>query len=224
MLVVATAAAAAPPAYAKAPQRTCDLVTDARGDASVVPGVSDPSDLSTGALDIVSADIASNARYVTAAIRLADLARPAPLAAVSSSSSGEARSYSLHFDTEGLTWSFTAALDAAGPPAALHGTAEIGRSLGGSDAFGNGWGSGFSADAAVPARVVVDAPHDEVRITITRQQVKQLGKLPSRIGPLVVVSYRDDHTGPAYTGYQYDYARGSRSYRLDQPSCVPTGR
>jgi hypothetical protein len=204
--------------------RVCNLVTDARGDAAVVPGVPDPADLVAAPLDIVSADIASNARHVTVAIRVADLGQAALLAAQPGAPAGEGRMYSFRFDVEGVTWLFSAALDSAAPPSAVYGSASIGRSLGGSDAFGNGWGSGFSNDASVPASVVVDAPHDQLRITITQKQARELGKLPSRIGPFVVTSYRSGRAAPVNTGYQHDYARGSRFYRLGQASCVPIGR
>jgi hypothetical protein len=207
------------------PTRVCNLVTDARGDAAVVPGVPDPADLVAAPLDIVSADIASNARHVTVAIRVADLGQASLLAAQHASLAGEGRMYSFRFDVEGgVTWVFSAGLDAAAPPSAVYGSASIGRSLGGADAFGNGWGSGFSNDASVPASVVVDVPHDQLRITITQKQARELGKLPSRIGSFVVTTYRSGRAAPVNTGYQHDYARGSRFYRLGQASCVPIGR
>jgi hypothetical protein len=45
----------------------CNLVTDASGDAKDVGGTNDPS------MDILSADVATNAKYITAVIRVAGL-------------------------------------------------------------------------------------------------------------------------------------------------------
>ena len=70
-----------------APKPVCNLVVDKAGDASVLGP--DPSDAS---LDILSADVASHAKYLTAVLRIRNLA--------ASSLAATGRNYYVQFSTQ----------------------------------------------------------------------------------------------------------------------------
>jgi hypothetical protein len=71
-LVAACVAATGLTAQAAAPKKVCNLVTDAKGDSVIVAA---PGDASS---DIVGGDFASNAKQLTAVIKLDKLANPNP--------------------------------------------------------------------------------------------------------------------------------------------------
>lgn len=81
--VLATCAATALPsaqAAVRPPKPVCNIITDPSGDAGVSPVTTGPKAPGSSNEDIVSGDVSSDGRTITAVLRLAGLAQPDPQA------------------------------------------------------------------------------------------------------------------------------------------------
>lgn len=203
---------------ATAAPRSCRLVTDAKGDAGAVAA--------DGDLDVVSADVATNAKYVTAVIRTASLRGAA------SPDSPLGRAWELWF----LVAEQRYILHAAAAPDGYTGI--VYRLT--FDQTGGGTGP-YAGEGIGRARVTFDTKRRELSITaplshfapwtpLTRDRV---------LRDLRVFTYKHYGTGGAYheiaadygvyygsggLGHGADHATSRRTYQVGGPSCVAVGR
>ena len=211
LCAAAVATLAAVPAATGA-GRVCHLVTDGTGDqramTDAVPGRPVPV---SSDVDVVGGDVASNARYVTAAIRLATLRQ-------TDTESPTGRSYALHFRIGKRVYGLSATYG----PDGYSGSAED---------VTNGVGLGS-------AGVVVDHAAREVRVTAPAELfgIKN-GTYLSRITVLAGtnVGTNQGHGVPGAGGYSAwvggggvrsvnDEAYAGRAYAAGTPSCVRVAR
>jgi hypothetical protein len=177
-----------------APKPVCNLVTDPAGDASIQPPL--PSD---DTLDIVSADIASNAKVVTAVLRLRSLGATSPYSA-------SGRNYYLQFDLRG----------AANP---IYFSAE-------SDATGTSyhWGDLETVNGLVSytpkgeATGVTDVAKNQIRMTVPVSELAALGK--AKPGSKISGLHANTTAVLGVLVADVDTADGSKSYTAGAPSCV----
>ncbi len=209
---VITALIVAAPAAAS-PRETCRLVVDAeRDDAAMEPA--GPAPASSGPLDIVSADVAADRRWVTAVVRVRDLT-----ALDASSASGT--DYNL---------SFTRGLDRF--------TMTAGRTADGGMRFWVARSEPLGAVSGSRIFAFVDGVFDddasEVRVTAPRAAFAEFDALRDgeRLTDLVAETERTvgsaGHSGVPYPGgftisNGSDEARGETPYVIGEPSCVKPG-
>jgi hypothetical protein len=211
VLLAAASALVATPAQARPATAICDLVRDATGDAQLAPGVADPTDASTGDLDIVSGDIASTRDVIGVAIRLVKL--PA-LHNIKSSTS-----YDFYFDSADQTFDFNAILPASGDPSfeLVSGPSAVAPT--GDDAYAT-----YSGEGIAPAHGVIDYARNEIRMTISLKTIRKVTKLTSPVHRLRIETWRDSPTPTTQAGYREDMASGDRQYRdeyqLGRRSCL----
>jgi len=202
LAVAGTAAAATKPVAKK----VCNLVVDPAGDASLQAPL--PADEK---LDIVGADVASNAKAFTAVIRVKNLS-----AATTSQLGNELR---LQFDLPGAeapVW-FGYASSAYGGEAFQYGV--IGK------------GTGGSTSPTGDAVGVVDTAKNEIRMTVSVSELSALGKAKpgSKVSNLSVTAAQLIGVAPNASGvYGFlsqpvDDATG-KSYVAGAPSCVVPGK
>ena len=191
-LVVAGAAGAV-----TKPKPVCNLVKDDAGDASVQPPL--PSDDS---LDIVSGDVASNAKSVTAVLRLKSLGATSPYSVTG-------RNYYMQFDVPG----------AANP---VYFSAE-------SDATGTAyhWGD-LETTNGLPtytpkgdATGVTDVAKNEIRITVSVSDLAALGK--TKPGNKLSALHASTTAVLGVLVADVDTADGTKAYLAGAPSCVKPG-
>lgn len=210
------AAVALAPIAAAAPRPvSCNLVTDARGDAVNATGV--PAGAGD---DILSADVASNGTTLTGVVRVAGLSAPDPQAPAG-------RAYFLEFFAPGTTdLLFLAARTPLSGATFTYGYVSDNPVTGTKTTHALGTATG-----------VLDTARGEVRISIPISGYAPTGAKLNRGGRLTDLSSRvarmvtglpsvDTPTGhrvPLGTHVQYDEAYG-RSYVLGARSCAPVGR
>ena len=208
VVVVALAVAASATPSLAGPSKACLLIRDVAGDATdqpnmTVPGVNQPD------LDIVSADVASDARWVTTVVRVQDLgtALDAP---------GRRSQY---------RFSFRLGLNEAVETFAYRGVD------GERFAVTVPTEGEERTKTLLPATGVFDVARNEVRVTIPLAQASQGRKMPKKtyFTELSASTFRG--TGPAVgiagsvgvsTGM--DSASTTARYLAGSPSCVPVGR
>ncbi len=192
---------AAGAASAAAPKPVCNLVTDAAGDGTgflftdmdYLPN--DPN------LDLVSGDVATKGRTITAVIRTAELA-------LSDSASPTGRAYYANFTVGGTELFLSAALDGAGAATYSGGYIDTTRtSLG-----------------AVTG--VVDVAKKEVRISAPVSLFAEQAKIKDGVKitdlNLLAQRYVGDRSLAGATP-SADEAVGGKSYAAGAPSCVTVG-
>jgi hypothetical protein len=194
----------------------CNLITDPKGDSNLdgVPG--------EGTVDIVSADIASNAKTLTAVVRLADLQNPDP-------ESPLGLAYYLEFNVPGSSavWFLTARLYPTG----------------------NHFFFGYQGpDPLLPLNTlyatdavtgVVDTAKKEIRVSAPLSVVNKSVKVHSgvKLSGLVASAYKvlgqglvpSQNVGPGRLplgglSETYDTAPSSKIYVMGTPSCVAVGK
>ena len=175
----------------------CNLITDGAGDASVQPPL--PSDDS---LDIVSGDVASNAKNVTAVLRLKSLAATSPYSVTG-------RNYYMQF-----------ALPGAANPIYLSAESDV---TGTTYHWGdletvNGLGSYTSKGTATG---VTDVAKNEVRMTVTVSDLAALGK--AKPGNKLSSLHASTTAVLGVLVADVDTADGSKSYVAGAASCVKPG-
>jgi hypothetical protein len=206
-LTAAGAAGAATKPKPKPLKPVCNLITDPTGDASLQPPL--PGD---DALDIVGADIASDAKNVTAVLRLKS---------VSSNGLGQTgRDLQMQFDLAGAeakVWiGYTTS--AYGGDAFQYGV--IGKGQGGvtsptGDAIG-----------------IVDKAKNEIRMTVPVADLNGLGKVKpgAKITNIAVqasqlVGLAPNPTGTyGFNAFVVDDAAAAKAYVAGYPSCVKPGK
>ena len=210
------------PAAVGAP-RSCRLVTDAPDDAvgtsvDLAPetrGVYGDNDL-----DVVSADVATNAKYVTAVIRTATLRETSP-------DSPAGRMWELWFAVDGKRFRLSAAVAPDGP------TAEV--------SYESAPGQPISMLGLGPATLKLDVARREVRITapVSRLAPHVSLRRGTVLSGLVVHTYKHygvsgegqrnlpDNDAPdlgsSGFGSGTDTARSNRRYVAGGASCVRVG-
>lgn len=191
--LLASPAGGAPP--------SCLLVADPKGDLKV----------DDDALDVVSADVASDGTSFTVAIRVADLTTPA-------STSPAGANYTLSLRLPEARLEFLASLAVTHPPQyvvrtrSTHGTSDAWLDL---------------AGASVSDRVtgVVDTARDEIRVTVPMADLARYGGRPgARAESLHVMTWRTVPLVVDTFVASEDWADGTRSYKLGTPSCLTPGR
>jgi hypothetical protein len=183
------------------PKPVCNLVKDDAGDASdsfIASGVY-PTNLD--AVDIVSADVATNAKKLTTVIRVKKLATSDPTAPGG-----------LHwkfFFNVGDTQIWTQALAPPGSaPSFRYGT--IDGTTGTSKSLG---------DALSGA---LDTAKNEIRVTISLSDLPDKPKPGSKLTTLAPNAGRYYSAGVSLSD-STDSAEGSKSYTVGAPSCVKVG-
>jgi hypothetical protein len=197
----ASAATKAKPKRKPAPPKpVCNLITDPAGDASLQPPV--PSDDS---LDVLSGDLASNAKNVTAVLRLKDLGATSPTQITG-------RNYYLLFSLPKADNPVYFSYEDAGPV------------LGASFSWGDlepGAGGVGTYTKKGDATGTVDTAKNEIRITVPVADVRDLAS----IAPGVKVTNLHVST-TAVVGvlvFDVDSAAAAKSYVAGYPSCVKPG-
>jgi hypothetical protein len=209
---VAAGVLAAPLAHAATPKPVCDLVTDPSGDViPSTPGVDN------GDYDIRSADVATDARKLTAVIRLSSLAPE-------DTASPAARDYEFDFVANGHAFGLEANL--------LTGGVNFEAVVYDTTAAGSRSGTDLGAVTGV-----VDAKHHEIRITaplslfapyasFKQTYVDQLAASSARAVGQDGVTSPDGRVavGAQSTALVVDDASSNARYTPGQRSCVRVGK
>ena len=176
------------------PKPVCNLVTDPAGDASIQPPL--PSD---DTLDIVSADVASNVKNVTAVLRLKSLAATSPFATTG-------RNYYIQFDLPGGANPvyFSAESDATGT-SYRWGDLETVNGLGSYTPKGD-------------AKGVTDTAKNQIRLTVPVSELSAVGK--AKPGSKISALHANTTAVLGVLVADVDTADGSKSYIAGAPSCV----
>lgn len=208
-LLVTGLAATDPLAAAAAPKRSCQLVTDVRGDTSQqgVVATDEP------ALDILSADVSSNEQWLTVAVRVAKLDIP-------ESGVPPLRRWSVLLTTaNGVRYIVQARQGQGGT------SAEVDVVGGDED------GVWTQTHTEAHANVRLDTVRGEVRISVVRGELgDSSGLMPGkRITALRAISWHE-HTVALSPTFDYagewdgaDDAQSERSYVAGSPSCLKPG-
>lgn len=186
------------------PKPVCNLIADDKADASFLGAApNDPN------LDIVSGDIASNAKTITAVLRLASFAETDPQAPLG-------RGYYLEFNAPGLDtpiyFNFQITPDLK---RFAWGTQEV-------LATGNG-----SYVKKGDATGVLDAAKGEIRISVPVADVNAVGKVKPGAKLTNLAASSTMVLGTSVTGglvSTVDDAAGTKPYIAGAPSCVTPGK
>lgn len=200
-VVLGGAATAAP--KAKPVKPVCNIVTDPKGDTFLLrtqdgAGAYGPQE---DALDIVSADLASNAKKITAVIRVAKLAE--------SIATGRGQSYEMQFLTNGTENK-------------LYLSATI---LNGAKTFGVGFRDATSnlSSSLGEASGVFDLAKSEIRITAPVSTFSGQGD-GVKPGTVLTVGDLTASRNIVVANVFADVATDGGSYRAGNPSCVTPGK
>jgi hypothetical protein len=193
-LAAATGVSVAAPAA----KPVCNLLTDAKGDGyPTTAAAAGPSD---DALDIVSADVASDAKKLTAVVRLSKAATAA--------------------DSAPTGFRFLVLFSAPGADDPVYLSAASTPGIGQTYSFGNDTADGLS-DAGT-ATGVFDTAKNEIRITASLSELSAAaGKIKpgTKLTDLTANSSRDFQAVITYA----DMAEGGKAYVAGSPSCVKVG-
>lgn len=200
LAVLLTAALCAPAPATSA--TSCNLLVDPPGDQHVA----EP------ALDLLSADVASDGKELTVAIRVADLADVA-------TTSPAGRDYTLMLRIGETRLEFLAALATGQPPVfRVRGRTAQGTEL--------AWIELAGSDVSSRVRGVVDTAREEVRITVPLADLARFGA--TRPGARAYEPHvRTWRTVPLVVDTviaSSDTGASERSYKLGSPSCLAVGR
>jgi hypothetical protein len=192
----------------------CDLVTDKPGDTTAGPPQA-PVPTNEPSLDIVSADVSANAKWVTTAVRVKKLAFGEGVAP-------DMWRWSAIFAAGSTTY----VLDARWGQGGLYGKAGV---LAGYDGQSPSW---FESEIAANVRVTLDEQRNEIRATIARSALAGSGgvALGQRLTTLREYSWHE-HTAYASVfarpGGEYDIAdwasSSNKTYVAGARSCVKPG-
>ncbi len=190
------AAQAAPKKAAPA----CNLVVDAKGDATQFYVLGDGSVPNEPAADILSADIATNGKQMTTVLRIDKLAK-------SSSASPLGFVWYVYFDVDGITFFTQTKADPTG------------------DTYSLGYldPTGIRSAVADPAATgVIDTDKNEVRVTFNLSQLEPQAKLKTG-GKITGIRGLTNRSAIRIV-LQSDEAIGAKSYVEGTPSCVTVGK
>jgi len=191
----------------------CDLVTDHSGDTTAGPPQA-PVPTDEPSLDVVSADVSVNAKWVTTAIRVKKLAP-------GQGTVPDMWRWSAIFAAGSTTY----VLDARWGQGGIYGSAGT---LAGYDGQSPSW---FESEIAAKVRVTLDEQRNEIRATIARSALAGSGgvALGQRLATLRAYSWHE-HTAYASVfarpGGEYDiadWASSSKTYVAGTRSCVRPG-
>ncbi|MCU1590745.1 MAG: hypothetical protein JWP11_2001 [Frankiales bacterium] len=215
---VAVAGAAGAASKPAPPAPVCNLLTDAAGDGNGIdPGSPVPAQSggpSNDALDIVSADVASDAKTITGVVRVKKLA-------ATSSSAPSGMTWSVYFTVDTTTFSLSAHSD---PTGAI--TFDAAHSATGVNSL---YGPGVTGifDTA-KSEVRISAPRDLFAAESALKPGTKLTALTANAGPEVAIP---DKAGAFGGGailegalYYADTASGGKDYVAGAPSCVVPGK
>lgn len=179
----------------------CNLVSDAKGDAGGFV-ITDPAPLpSNPQLDLVSGDIATKGKTITAVIRTAELG-------ATDSQAPTGRAYYANFDAAGATLFLAVRIDGTGAASYTGGFIENTRtSLG-------------------PATGVIDTAKKEIRISapLSLFNAQAAIKDGTAIQNLNLLAQRFVGAAGAGATPSADDALGGKTYTAGSPSCVPVGK
>lgn len=221
VLAAATVVPAAPGAVA-APSRVCHLVTDGRNDTFFAPGLAtSPAGTPEPALDIVSADVASDTRWLTTAIRVADLQLP-------TRTSPNGLGHSIYFRAGEHRYAVYAYALASGTYSGIYHVRwdGVGTPL---EPNGTTW---EEHPINARTRVTYDLARDEVRVSIPLGAFAADGgmRAGTRVDEIESVTWRDRHvsTEPVMAGGWgerdgADAAVAKSAYTAGHPSCLKPG-
>jgi hypothetical protein len=216
-LCVALLVALAPTSHAK-PARSCRLITDFANDHQGYSELPGPDPTRSGAQDILSADIASDAKRVTAVIRTGELSDAFP---------ATNNEYRVLFTVVETTFVLQARYGGLETVYTLH------RSNGGVSA-GNSTGSASTYSMPVIAQVTghIDRARREVRITAplsafnAHQRINRgqpLRNLAAETWIYIGTVHSPKLTGDGGGWSQSDAATTRATYAAGAPSCVRVG-
>lgn len=180
------------------PKPVCNLIVDKAGDASVLGP--DPSDAS---LDILSADVASNAKHLTAVLRVRNLS--------ASSLAATGRNYYVQFSTP----------TAKNPIYLSYETTPYGNysSWGALERGAGGVGSyTYEGDATA----TVNKAKNEIRVTVPIGKLAALARL--KPGAKITKLHANTSAGFVVLVSDVDEADSTKTYIAGAPSCVKPGR
>lgn len=199
LAVAAAASVAAGGAAVAAPKAGCNALADAAGDAKGLV-ITDPAPMPTSAknLDVLSADIGSNAKMLTAVVRLT------ALDATDIESPG-GRTYYFYFTAKGVDFYLTASKSAAG-----------------AETFSVGYVSELGRQKLAGATGVFDTAKKEVRISSPLTAFAAQAKLTpgSSVTDLNLLTQR---IAGVFT-LTADEAIGDKPYVLGSANCVKVGK
>lgn len=178
----------------------CNNVKDDKGDV-VLTQANDATKTPDAALDLVSADLGSNTKVVTAAIRLDKLARPA-----STSPGGTVYELRITHSKSDLTYTLWAHVTGA---TATYGVGTVDSSAATELATSTGTATG-----------VIDLAGSEIRITAPYSALGG-AKAGVKAGIDEVIVKRS--AGNQYYGRYADNQTGGKTFVLGAPSCVKVG-
>ncbi|MDX6225277.1 MAG: hypothetical protein QOE64_1653 [Frankiales bacterium] len=202
--VVVTVAAAAPSASAAPARTSCRMVPDHPGDVAVTqlaPSATVPDD----ALDMLSADLASNRTTLTFVLRVKKLVAPPP-------TSPSGATYRMYFTLNTAdTLYFVSVYDDLTGASADYGVATI---LGGVLSQFTVYGT---------AQPVLDFVHNEVRLSAPLKQIfSGVLLVPGRTAAVPVATNTGRHYGSQYAEVA-DTSKEGQRYVLGSRSCVKVG-
>lgn len=183
------------------PKPVCNLITDAAGDAS--PQAPVPTDDS---LDVLSGDLASDAKKVTAVIRLKDLGATSP-----TQLSG--RNFYFLFSLPKFDNPIYFSYEDSGP------------ALGAAFSWGDlepGSGGVGTYTSKGTATGVVDTAKNQIRITVPVSEVKSLASIAP--GTKVTNMHISTTAVVGVVVFDVDTAEASKAYIAGNPSCVVPGK
>jgi hypothetical protein len=200
--VLLVPAVAAVPAHAavKKPKPVCNLLVDAKGDATqlyVAPEGTGPND---PALDVVSADVASNGKVITTVLRVDKLAK-------SGTTAPTGYVWYVYFTVNGQEFYTQTKSDPTG------------------DVFSVGYvasGTGLrTALADSTAKGTFVTAKNEIHVTFNAAQLTELA--PFKKGAKLVNLRALTNRGFVRVVFQADEATGGKTYTDSTPSCVKPG-
>ena len=193
----------------------CNLIADTRGDAAMVPGHPDPPGLGSARLDIVSGDVASNARALTVAIRVANLK--------ALDASGDSQLYDFYFSTRAHTFDLSAVLAPGKNPAYAAFVGPRSFSPNGDPNYATYGGNEFGRASG---RIRRDSGEIDITIRLKDLHVAE-AKFKGPLTKLEIRTWRQTNTPVTQGGYREDLATGSKQfsdrYTLGTPSCLSVG-
>ncbi len=190
-------------AASAAPKPACNLVTDDKGDASLLVAPNDAS------LDIISADVGTNAKKLTAVLRLDKFTAVSP-------SSPLGRGYYVLFSTPKAEFPIYLNVQI---------TPDLTRFAWGTlETLPSGSGSYVRKGAATGT---IDTAKNELRVTVPLAEMNVVAKLKPGVKLTDLKASTTSVLGTSVTGglvATVDEAEGSNAYSVGAATCVPVGK
>ena len=191
------ALACAPGAATAAPQkRACHLIADPTGDTSSVA----PDASLDAQLDITSADVATGKKYLTAVVRLDQLAKDDP-------ANPQGRIYEFDFTAQEKNFILMGALLPGGSSFEVYIS---------DTRFEEGQPGARSATGIGAAMGFLDLEHKEVRITAPLSVFDPYVRLTKNVGLYALVAF-------TYRAHGYSFQGGGQDLPVPVPATVTTG-